>query len=111
MKLNGAKLNQIAFAASLLIAPLVLHAQGDGLNPADILKPLSDSWPTYSGDYSGKRYSALKQTNRLNVQHLTLAWMMQVTPGIGESSEHHRRHYQPPPPPIVGGEGPGDINV
>ncbi len=23
-----------------------------------LFKPLGDSWPTYSGDYSGKRYSA-----------------------------------------------------
>jgi alcohol dehydrogenase (cytochrome c) len=33
------------------------------------------AWPIYSGDYSGKRYSALKQVNRSNVQHLELAWM------------------------------------
>ncbi len=107
------KLNQIAAAVCLVFAPLLLQAQGNGLNPADILKPLSDSWPTYSGDYTGKRYSALKQVNRSNVQHLTLAWMMQVTPGTGESSEHHRhRHYEEStPPPIIGGEGPGDINV
>ena len=27
------------------------------LDPALLLKPLGDSWPTYAGDYSGKRYS------------------------------------------------------
>src|SRR5437868_9027310 len=111
MKLNHMKLSQIIAAASLLVAPLLVHAQGHGLNPADILKPLSDSWPTYSGDYSGKRYSALTQVNRSNVQHLTLAWMMQVTPGTGEGNEHHRSHDQHSAPVIVGGEGPGDINV
>lgn len=105
------KLNQIVLAAALLVAPLHIQAQGNGLNPADILKPLSDSWPTYSGDYSGKRYSALKQVNRSNVQHLTLAWMTQVTPGNGEDNERGRRRYQRPTPVIVGGEGPGDINI
>ncbi len=106
------KLNQIFLAAaSLFVVPLLVHAQGNGLNPADILKPLSDSWPTYSGDYSGKRYSALKQVNRSNVQHLTLAWMMQVTPGNGEGNERRGRRYQRGTPVIVGGEGPGDINI
>ena len=68
------KLNRIVFTASLLVAPLLVHAQGNGLNPADILKPLSDSWPTYSGDYSGKRFSVLDQINQSNVNKLTLQW-------------------------------------
>ncbi|MBV8807999.1 MAG: acido-empty-quinoprotein group A, partial [Acidobacteriaceae bacterium] len=107
------KLSQITLGASLLFAPLLLHAQGNGLNPADILKPLSDSWPTYNGDYSGKRYSALEQVTRSNVQHLTLAWMMKVTPGTetGGDERRRRRRYQPTTPVIVGGEGPGDVEV
>ena len=48
----------LAFA---LIVTASLSAQPTGLDPAEILKPLSDSWPTYSGDYSARRYSALKQ--------------------------------------------------
>jgi alcohol dehydrogenase (cytochrome c) len=105
------KLHRIVFTASVFLAPVIVLAQGDGLNPADILKPLSDSWPTYSGDYSGKRYSALNQVNRSNVQHLTLAWSTRVTPGIAEGNEHRGRHRQSAPPVIVGGEGPGDINI
>jgi len=105
------KLNQILFASALLIAPSLIYAQGSGLNPADILKPLAGSWPTYSGDYSGKRYSALTQVNRSNVQHLTLAWMTQVTPGNGASTERRRRRGQQSAPLIVGGEGPGDLNL
>jgi alcohol dehydrogenase (cytochrome c) len=38
-------------------------AQG-GLDPAALLKPLGDSWPTYSGDYTGRRYSSLTQINQ-----------------------------------------------
>ena len=43
-------------------------AQGNGVSPADLLKPLKDSWPTYNGDYSGRRYSALTQINQSTVK-------------------------------------------
>jgi alcohol dehydrogenase (cytochrome c) len=105
------KLHAIHFAALFVMAPLIAHAQGNGLPPGDLLKPLADSWPTYNGDYSGKRYSALKQVNTANVQHLTLAWMMRVTPGNGEGSDNGRRRNQRSAPTIIGGEGPGDINI
>jgi len=65
----------------VLAASCVLAAQDTGLHPADILKPLSDSWPTYSGDYTGRRYSALKQITQTNVQRLTLAWTTRLTAG------------------------------
>ncbi len=52
-----------------------------GLDPAALTKPLADSWPTYSGDYTGRRYSALKQINAGNVKSLTLAWVARVNPG------------------------------
>ncbi len=57
-------------------------AQGP-LDPALLLKPLGDSWPTYSGDYSGKRYSSLTQINQSNVSHLTLGWVSRVANGSG----------------------------
>jgi Glucose dehydrogenase len=59
------------------LLPLVLPAGlllGQGVNPADLTKPLKESWPTYNGDYTGKRYSALSQINQGNVKQLTLAW-------------------------------------
>jgi alcohol dehydrogenase (cytochrome c) len=52
-----------------------------GLDPKDIYKPLGELWPTYSGDYTGKRYSTLTQVNQLNVKNLTLAWMTRLTSG------------------------------
>ena len=67
----------------LLLSPCMLLGQGAGVNPAELLKPLQDSWPTYNGDYSAKRYSALKQVDRSNVTHLTLAWASRVSPGAG----------------------------
>ena len=64
-------------------ASTILTAQEPGLNPADILKPLGDSWPTYSGDYSGRRYSSLTHVNQSNVKNLTLAWTTRLTAGPG----------------------------
>ena len=60
-----------------------LDAQGQGVAPADLLKPLAESWPTYSGDYTGRRYSSLKQINRATVKNLTLAWVAELTDGAG----------------------------
>src|ERR687887_459418 len=43
-------------ALLLLLAPIALAAQTEGgLDPASLTKPLGDSWPTYSGDYTGRR--------------------------------------------------------
>jgi acido-empty-quinoprotein group A len=35
-------------------------------------------WPTYNGDYSGRRYSSLSQINQSNVSQLTVAWVAQM---------------------------------
>lgn len=43
-----------------------------------LLKPPSDSWPTYYGDYSGRRYSSLSQINTSNAGTITLAWAFQT---------------------------------
>jgi alcohol dehydrogenase (cytochrome c) len=85
----------------------MLTAQGGtGLTSAQLLKPLADSWPTYSGDYTGRRYSALTQINQSNVRNLTLAFIARVTGGPGSAT--------PAPggaPTIVGGEGTGEVTV
>jgi acido-empty-quinoprotein group A len=62
----------------LLLAALALSVPSyaaDGLDPEVILHPPPDSWPTYNGDYSGRRYSSISQINQSNVATLTLAWM------------------------------------
>ena len=53
----------LAVLAIVVAVPLLLGAQGRGIDPADLLKPLNGDWPTYSGDYTGKRFSPLKQIN------------------------------------------------
>lgn len=45
------------------------------VDPAMLLKPPSDAWLTYHGDYSGQRHSALTQITQSNVRQLTLAWV------------------------------------
>src|SRR5207248_3840821 len=58
-------------------------AAAQTLDPSALLKPLgtADGWLTYSGDYSGKRYSALKQLNPSNVKNLALAWSSRLVAG------------------------------
>ncbi len=61
-----------------LFVALGLHAPrtaAQELDPAAMLKPAMDTWPTYNGDYSGKRFSPLDQINASNVGSLTLAWV------------------------------------
>ena len=74
-------LKKILVTATLITAPVFLVGQGRGLDPAALLKPLAEEWPTYNGDYSGKRFSALTQINRGTVKNLTLAWSLRLTGG------------------------------
>lgn len=48
-----------------------------GLDPAVLAKPAKETWGTYNGDYSGRRYSPLSQINSTNVSSMTLAWAYQ----------------------------------
>ena len=67
----------VRVACALLLASAALAAQS-GVNPADFGRPPTDSWPTYNGDYSGRRYSPLDQVNVGNVKRLSLAWIHQT---------------------------------
>src|SRR5438128_3658850 len=97
----------IAAATLLLVAGLasVAAIARDGLDPSSLVKPLAESWPTYSGDYSGRRYSALTQITKANVKGLTLAWVSRLTPGAGGGGFGSAS----PSRTIVGGEGAGEI--
>src|ERR1700724_201802 len=56
----------------LFLVGFSLSAQG--LDPGQLLRPPTDTWPTYNGDYSGRRFSPLKQIDTKNAATLTLAW-------------------------------------
>jgi acido-empty-quinoprotein group A len=73
------KLLTTVFLVSITAAIAVFGGDA-GLDPLLLLNPMPDSWPTFNGDYSGRRYSPLSQINQNNVRQLTLAW---VLPGQG----------------------------
>ena len=61
------------------------------VTPADLLqKPAGDNWISYSGDYTGRRYSGLTQVNPENAAHLAAQWVfhprevspLEVTPVV-----------------------------
>jgi alcohol dehydrogenase (cytochrome c) len=86
-------------------------AQG-GLDPSLLLKPLADTWTSYSGDYTGRRYSSLNQITTANVKGLTLAWTTRLNVGSaagGGGSGFGGRGAGGGAPMIVGGEGTGDF--
>ena len=92
--------------SSVIGAALVGRAATSGLDPAQLLSPLSDSWPSYSGDYTGRRYSALRQIDQTNVRHMTLAWTSRLAGGPRTATPAPGA-----PPHHVGGEGTGDVVV
>ena len=55
-----------------------------------LVAPQQQDWPSYNGDYSGRRYSALDQINIDNVRRLRPQWVfhstnsdsMEVTPVV-----------------------------
>ena len=64
----------------LILATLIsaLGLSSQALDPAALLKQPTDTWPTYNGDYSGRRHSPLNQINAKNIGSLTLAWVFQA---------------------------------
>ena len=67
-------LGKLLFAFVLL--PAALAAQN--LDPSVLLNPPNDTWPTYNGDYTGRRFSALTQINSSNVGGLQMQWIHRV---------------------------------
>lgn len=74
LKRYGFRLGWVA----LIVATLGGFAIGQGLDPTTLLKPPPDSWPTYHGDYSGRRHGRLSQITPDNVHRLGLAWSFQT---------------------------------
>jgi alcohol dehydrogenase (cytochrome c) len=71
---------------SLTLVPIALliaeaaaaQSPGGGFDPARILAGSTDAWPTYHGDYSGRRHSELAEITPDNVHTLTLLWTFQT---------------------------------
>src|SRR3981081_3276760 len=71
VKRAGVVLLALGYILGLRTSSLVAQE----LDPAALLRPATDTWPTYNGDYSGRRFSTLDQINAANVASLTLAWV------------------------------------
>jgi alcohol dehydrogenase (cytochrome c) len=91
------KLSRAAFILFLLAAPGVsvpLNAQqgrsaltaATGVHAEDLLEvPVAGNWTSYNGDYTGRRYSSLRQINVANVAKLRAAWVFH--PGNSKNLE------------------------
>ena len=85
------KLGRVALSCCALLVSLTGVLVAQGLDPQKLLQrePI-DTWPTYNGDYSGRRFSPLTQIHAANIHFLSLAWMFRVTipggtmRGVGE---------------------------
>jgi acido-empty-quinoprotein group A len=77
------KLRLPVFLALLtILAPLAVPAQSpSSLDPKalTLFHQPADSWPTYNGDYSGRRFSDLKQINATNIDSLKIDWSYKIT--------------------------------
>lgn len=69
----------------LLLLGSVVTSRGLQVQSADqknltghSIPSVGDDWPTFNGDYSGRRYSLLTQINKSNVGSLKLAWAFQT---------------------------------
>ncbi|HKO16931.1 MAG TPA: acido-empty-quinoprotein group A [Gemmatimonadaceae bacterium] len=101
------KTASLLLVLSFCVPRAPLPAQG--LNPATLLEPATDSWPTYAGDYSQRRYSTLTQIDTTNVRHLTLAWVSRLTAGPGGGE---RGFFGPAgPATITGGVAENPVNI
>jgi alcohol dehydrogenase (cytochrome c) len=70
--------SRVFAGAVVAAASVTLIAQGR-LDPGTLLKAGTDSWPTFNGDYSGRRFSTLSKIDTANVHHLSLAWMFRLS--------------------------------
>lgn len=50
-----------------------------------IAQPVAENWTSYNGDYTGRRYSSLREINALNVMQLRAAWVFH--PGNSKNLE------------------------
>src|SRR5689334_20840219 len=91
-KTKSARLTAVALAEAVsraaiatLVLSVALIGQSQGLDPELLTKPPTDAWPTYNGDYSGRRFSTLNQINAANVKNLTLAWIYRANPSVANA--------------------------
>src|ERR1017187_4181819 len=72
----ASRLGGLGFLLAMFLMPCALTPPfaAQGLAPKTLLEPPTSDWPTYNGEYSGRRFSTLDQINSSNIGSLTLAW-------------------------------------
>jgi alcohol dehydrogenase (cytochrome c) len=94
-----------------LLCAATMFGQGGPLDPAELVKPLSANWTSYSGDLSGKRFSSLKQVNVNTVKNLSLRWLStNIRSGCGPNGTSQSGAAGPSNPLVVSGLGDGSSN-
>lgn len=78
------------FLAACTVLLPVLAQQSQSVSTTvraeDLLKvPMGENWPSYNGDYTGRRYSSLRQINVATVSRLRTAWVFH--PGNSQNLE------------------------
>ena len=71
-----------AICAALAMAVLSVAARTSphvSLDPNDVGKPPVTRWPTFNGDYSGRRYSTLTEIGPGNLNRLAPQWVYRIT--------------------------------
>ena len=63
---------------TLFLSSAALYGQTATETAQPSLAKLTDSWPTYNGDYSGRRYSPMTKINTTTVKQLSLAWTFRI---------------------------------
>ena len=66
----------------LFLLPVLAASQGLDPKALRLFQPPADTWPTYNGDYSGRRYSPLAQINATNISSLIPVWTYRIA-GVG----------------------------
>ena len=73
-------------ALGAITATASITASAQNVDDKLLLHPTPDSWPSFHGDYSGRRHSPLTQITAANVSDLSLAWAFQTGQNAGIKS-------------------------
>ncbi len=47
------------------------------VNAGDLLaRPVDANWSSYNGDYTGRRFSSLREINRTNIAQMRASWVL-----------------------------------
>jgi alcohol dehydrogenase (cytochrome c) len=74
-------ISSYAIVAAVVIALSLPVIATQGPDPMKLSQPPTDCWPTYNGDYSGRRFSPLTKINDGNINSLSLAWVHPINTG------------------------------